>query len=403
MKECLFCKKRKFNTLIDLKSSFVANNLKNEQRKKYSLKVVCCKYCRLFQLDKLLSSKLLFNSNYPYLSSTSKSWLNHSRIYVEKMTKIMKLNKKSKVLEIASNDGYLLNFFKKKGINVLGVEPSKSVALIAKKKGINTIIKFFGLKTALKLSKLNYEADLIVLKNVLAHVPNINDFVSGLPLVLKKNGQITIEFPHVLELIKKNQFDTIYHEHFTYLSITFLVKLFHKHNLKIHDVEKLKTHGGSLRIYVSHLSQKFKTSNRVNKIILEEKNFKLHSNKTFKLFQKRVSETKKNFHTFLNYAKKNRKKILGYAAAAKSITFLSYMNYHDGILKYVIDKNKLKISKKIPGTKIIIKDEKFIKKYKPDYIILFAWNLKKEVFSQLNYIKTWNSKFLTFVPKFKMF
>lgn len=401
MQICMNCKSKKITDVLDLNRSYIANELNYKQNQKHPLRMVFCQNCKLFQLNRRLPKKKLFNKNYPYLSSTSRYWLSHCEQYSKKIIKKLKLNNKSKVIEIASNDGYLLKFFKRRKISVLGIEPTSIPATLARKQGINVIKDFFSVKLAKKISN-KHQADLIVLKNVMAHVPDINDFTSGLSFILKKNGTITIEFPHVLNLIKYNFFDTIYHEHYTYLSISFLNNFLKKHKLKIYDVEKIKTHGGSLRIYLTHKFSKIKIKTSVKKILEEEKKFKLEKKITFKLFQSRVKKIISEFKNFLKKCDDSNQLVFGYAAAAKTQTFLSTASYKSGILKKIIDKNKLKIGKKITGTNIIIHNVSEIKKDKPMFIILFAWNLISEIKNQLKFIKKWNGKIVTFIPDFKI-
>jgi 2-polyprenyl-3-methyl-5-hydroxy-6-metoxy-1,4-benzoquinol methylase len=310
------------------------------------------------------------------------------------------LNHSSQIIEIASNDGYLLQFFLKKNIPVLGIEPAKNVAQNAKKKGIPTISKFFGQDTAKSLIKNGKKADLVIANNVLAHVPNLNDFVKGLKILLKPNGTITLEFPHILKLIEKKQFDTIYHEHFSYFSFLIIKKIFLYHNLTIFDVEKLSTHGGSLRIHVKHTEDKTrKITPKINLLIKEEKKANLHKISTYKKFQDDVIEIQQKIQKFFTNTKMKNKIIVGYGAPAKGNTLLNFCKIDIKNIKFTVDKNPYKQGMYLPGTQIPIKKPIKISQIKPDYVLILPWNLKKEIIKELSYVKKWNGKFITLIPK----
>ena len=319
------------------------------------------------------------------------------------MIKKYKINKKNLVIEIASNDGYLLQFFKKRKIPVLGIEPAKNVAKIARKKGIPTITKFFGIETAKEMKEEGFQADFIIGNNVLAHVPKLNDFVAGLKILLKNEGVISLEFPHILKIIQKNQFDTIYHEHFSYFSFHTVKKIFSKHQLTIFDVNEIPTHGGSLRIFVKHKeNKKIRIKNSVSKLIEKEKKFKINKIKTYKKFQPKIENIKKEIEQFFLNAKKDKKKIIGYGAPAKGNTLLNYCKINKEDLVYTVDISPHKQELFLPGTHIEIKNPREIKRTKPDYVLILPWNIKNEIMDQHRYIKKWGGKFVTPIPKVKI-
>ena len=400
--KCRICDTKVNDVFCDLGKSPLANSfIKNKQdfqkEKFYQLKVFFCKNCKLPQLPEHASAKRIFKK-YDYLSSFSNSWLIHSENFANEMIKYSKLGKNSKVCELASNDGYLLQFFKKKKINVLGVEPAKNVAFHAKKLGIKTITDFFSEELSKTIKKKYGTQDLIICNNVLAHVPNIKDFLLGVKNLLSENGIATFEFPHFLNLIKYTQFDTIYHEHFSYLSISCLEKLFKKFKLKIFNVKKIKTHGGSLRLYVNHSNNyKIKISNNVDKIIMNEIKNNLFSIKTFNKFNKKLIMIKNNFINLVNTLKKTKKKIAAYGAAAKGNTFLNYCKINKSMIDFIVDKNPHKHNKFLPGSHIKIHDLKYLIKMKPDYLIILPWNIKKEVMIEVK--KLIKCRFITCIPK----
>jgi 2-polyprenyl-3-methyl-5-hydroxy-6-metoxy-1,4-benzoquinol methylase len=375
--------------------------IKNE--KKNPLHVLICTKCLLVQLEEFESPKNIF-SDYAYFSSYSKTWLNHAEKYAKKMKKRLNLDSNNLVMEIASNDGYLLQYFKKYKIPVLGIEPAKNIAKIAKKKEIPTITKFFSTKLAKELKKSEKQPDLLLGNNVLAHVPKLNDFVEGLKILLKPQGVITLEVPHILKLIEKNQFDTIYHEHFSYFSLITLKKLFSMHKLVIFDIEELKTHGGSLRIFVKHkedISHKEKRS--VKKIIEKEKKFGLTKISTYTNFYVNVNRSKEELMQFLHKAKKDNKTVIGYGAPAKGNTLLNFCKINSELIKYTVDMNPHKQGMFLPGSHILIKKPNEIFKTKPDYVLILPWNLKKEIITQMKDIRKWGGKFVIPVPKVRIY
>jgi SAM-dependent methyltransferase len=383
-------------------NSFVDfENLQNSELL-FPLKINICEDCLLVQAEEYKKNNEIFDDNYLYFSSYSESWLKHSENYVEMITQKLSLSKDSFVIEIASNDGYLLQYFKQKNIPCLGVEPTKNTAKIAQDKGIETITDFFGVEIAKKLSTENRKADLILGNNVLAHTPYINDFVEGIKIALKPEGICTFEFPHILNLINKNQFDTIYHEHFSYFSLYTVTEIFKDHGLEIFDVEELNTHGGSLRVFGKHSSNETNKTETFQKVWNDEKNMNLHKLSGYLNFEEKALKVKKDFIEFLEEKSKQGRKIAAYGAAAKGNTLLNFSEVNNEIIKFVVDKSPYKQGKYLPGSKIPVVDEKMLEIEKPDYIIIFPWNLEEEITKQLSYVRTWNAKFVVAIPKLKI-
>jgi SAM-dependent methyltransferase len=374
----------------------------NRSETYFPLKVFVCEKCWLVQVDELEKASDIFNNEYTYFSSYSTSWLEHCKGYTNSMIDRFGLNDKSFVVEVASNDGYLLQYFKEKNIPVLGVEPTANTAEVAISKGIDTIVDFFG--SSFATNHLNQKADLILGNNVLAHVPDINDFVKGVKVALKPNGVNTFEFPHLLQLINFSQFDTIYHEHFSYLSLINLQSVFEKQGLTIFDVEEIPTHGGSLRIFTKHSEDKTKEiSSAVSKVLELEKAANLDSIEGYKNFQIKVEQIKYDFLQFLISAKLEGKKVVGYGAAAKGNTLLNYCGLKGtDLISFVADASPFKQNKLLPGSRIPVKKPTEIMIEKPDYIIIFPWNIKEEVIEQLSYTKEWGAKFVVVIPKLKV-
>lgn len=396
---CRFCQENLKDIFVDLVNSPVSNSYLtkeqlNEPESFYPLKVFVCQACKLVQIDEYKKSDDIFNNDYAYFSSYSTSWLKHAKNYVELISKKLQLDENSLVTEIASNDGYLLQYFQAKNIPCLGVEPTSNTAKVAIEKGIKVIEDFFGSNLAQQLDK----SDLILGNNVLAHVPDINNFVQGLKIALKENGTITMEFPHLLNIIKENQFDTIYHEHFSYLSFYTVQKIFVKNELKLYNVEKITTHGGSLRIYATHLDSNIATDIKVENLLAEEKSFGLLEMDIYKNFQTKADKVKYDLLQFLLTVKKEHKKVIAYGAAAKGNTLLNYAGVKNDLIEFVVDKAPSKINKYLPASHIPIVDESEIKKLQPDYILILPWNIKDEVMQQLEYAKEWNAKFVVAVP-----
>lgn len=405
-KKCRFCKNTLNRIFVDLGKSPLANSLLRESdfnyEKFYPLCTYLCENCFLVQLEELETPENIF-SEYIYFSSFSTSWLKHAKDYVEMIIPRLSLNEKSLVIEIASNDGYLLQNFTKKNIPILGIEPAQNIAKVAMEKNIPTLTKFFDSQLAKYLIKEGKKADLIIGNNVLAHVPRLNDFVIGLKILLKPNGVITLEFPHLLQLIQKNQFDTIYHEHFSYFSLITAKKIFSFHGLTIFDVEELSTHGGSLRIYMKHSEcNDIAISERVNVLLEKEKQYGLEKVSTYTNFIKNVEEVKKKLQEFFITAKKSGKKIVCYGAAAKGNTLLNYCKIGSNFIDYIVDQNPYKQGLFLPGTHIPIKDPDEIQKTKPDYLVIIPWNLKDEIMEQMKYIRGWGGKFVIPIPEIEI-
>lgn len=405
--KCRFCNSQIKTIFINLGETPLSNSfLKYEDlklsEKKFPLKVLVCEECFLVQIQEFETPNKIF-SEYAYFSSYSKSWLQHAENYVNMISKRNNLGKDNFIIELASNDGYLLQFFKNKGIPVMGIEPAANIAKVAEEKGIKTIIDFFGEKLAKKLVNEGIKADLIIGNNVLAHVPDINDFVKGISILLKNNGTINIEFPHLLQLIKYNQFDTIYHEHFSYFSLHSVKKIFEFNNLKIFDVEEIPTHGGSLRIYAKHkANENFEIKNSVEKLLEKEKDFGLLDLSFYLEFSKKVESAKIKLIDFFYNAKQNKKKIVCYGAAAKGNTLLNYCGIDREYVEYVVDKNSYKQGLYLPGSNLPIKDPQEIKNTKPDFVMILPWNIKEEIMKDISFIRDWGGKFVIPIPEVKI-
>jgi len=405
---CRFCNTNLKHDFVDLgfsppSNSFLKPEQLNQPETYFPLKIMVCEKCFLVQIDEFANHEDIFSNDYVYFSSFSKSWLEHADKYTDLMISKFGFNEKSQVIEIASNDGYLLQYFKKKNIQVLGIEPTANTAAAAKEKGIDSVIDFFGVSLAKKLAAENKHADLLLGNNVLAHVPDINDFVGGMKILLKPSGVITMEFPHLMQLIDKNQFDTIYHEHFSYLSLYSVKQIFEKQGLEIFDVDEIPTHGGSLRIYAKHSEDKTRTvSVNVQSLINKEVAFGLNNINTYTTFQAKAEKVKDDFLEFLIQAKKQGKKVVAYGAAAKGNTLLNFCGIRKDLLHFVVDASPHKQNKYLPGVHIPVLSEDAIKSEKPDYIVILPWNIKDEIINQLSYVKNWNAQFIVAIPHLKV-
>ena len=401
---CRFCKNPLTHEFVDLVNSPPSNSyLRIEQLNEpeifYPLRVFVCEKCFLVQIDEYKKADEIFDEDYAYFSSFSKSWLAHSKKYVEMMCGRFGFDENSQIIEIASNDGYLLQYFQEKKIPVLGIEPTLSTARAAREKGIESLTEFFGTQLANRLVSENRQADLLLGNNVLAHVPDINDFVGGLKIALKANGIITMEFPHVLQLVENNQFDTIYHEHFSYLSLYTTNKIFAAQDFTIFDVEELRTHGGSLRIYAKHSEDETREiSENVENLLKKEKQFGLTRLDYYLDFQTKVDKIKTDLLAFLIEQKRAGKKTAAYGAAAKGNTLLNYCGVKKDLIEFVVDASPHKQGKFLPASHIPVVDENFIGNEKPDFVLILPWNIKDEIYEQLNYIKDWDGKFVVAVP-----
>ena len=404
---CRFCNESLINIFADLGASplsnaFLTKEMLSNLEKIYPLCAYVCDNCFLVQLPEFEKPENIF-SDYAYFSSFSSSWLKHAKDYVDMIIPTLLLDERSLVVEIASNDGYLLQNFTAKKIPVLGIEPAKNIAITAIKKNISTLTEFFNSKLANHLVNEGKTADLIIGNNVLAHVPSLNDFVIGLKILLKSNGVITLELPHLLQLIQNNQFDTIYHEHFSYFSLITLKKIFYFHNLKIFDVEEIHTHGGSLRIFVTHLeNESIGITNKVNLLLEKENEFGLDQISGYSEFNNSLNKIKLQLREFLINAKKESKKVVGYGAAAKGNTLLNFCEIRTDLLEYVVDRSEYKQGLYLPGTHIPIKSPDEIQKTKPDYLVIIPWNLKDEIMEQMKYIRSWGGKFVIPIPEVKI-
>lgn len=401
---CNFCQRPLRRTFVDLGmaplvSSYLQANELHCAEVFYPLHVYVCDGCYLVQLPPAETPENIF-SNYPYFSSVSASWLKHAKTYVDRMLERFKFDAASQVIEIASNDGYLLQYFKEKGVPVLGVEPAANVAASATKAGIPTLVKFFGRRMAEELVREGKRADLLLGNNVLAHVPDINDFVSGMNILLKPDGVITMEFPHLLKLIDENQFDTIFHEHFSYLSYVTVETVFTKHGLTIFDVEELPTHGGSLRIYAGHAAAQEKPpSDRARELKAREIKAGFNRIESYASFQEKARTTKHKLIKFLVEVKQDRRSIVGYGAPGKGCILLNYCGIREDFLDYVVDLSTHKQGLFVPGTHSAIYHPDKIRETKPDYVLILPWNLKNEIMEQMSYIREWGGKFIVPIPE----
>ena len=394
--------------MADLGTSPLANSLISPDRLQmmeptYPLRVYVCDHCFLVQLQEFESPQHLFG-DYSYFSSYSESWLRHCEAYSARMIETLGLTSASKVVEIASNDGYLLQYFARAGIPILGIEPAANIAAVAERKGIPTDVSFFSIATAARLAKAGHCADLIALNNVLAHVPNINDFVAGLRVLLKPQGIVTVEFPHLLNLIQQSQFDTIYHEHFSYLSLCVVEKIFSHHGLTVFDVEELPTHGGSLRIFARHGEELAEPVNaRVLALRSREQQAGLEDLAIYRNFQKQVVDIKLGLLEFLIDAKRIGQRVVGYGAPAKGNTLLNYCGVGPELLEYTVDRSPHKQSHCLPGVRIPIHPPERIFETRPDFVLILPWNLRDEIAEQMRGIRLWNGRFVVPVPKLERF
>ena len=402
---CRFCKAPLTHVFIDLNNSPASNSFLTEEELNepeifYPLKVFICAKCFLVQVDEYKKSDAIFDSNYAYFSSYSTSWLQHAKTYVDMMTERFAFNENSLVIEVASNDGYLLQYFKEKNIPVMGIEPTANTAEVAMAKGIKTVIEFFGAELADHFARdWNVKADLLLGNNVLAHVPDIVDFVLGIKLILKENGVVTMEFPHLMQLVDNNQFDTIYHEHFSYLSFHTVKQIFESQGLKMFDVEEIPTHGGSLRIYATHKENAQQDiSENVNALLQKEYSKGMNTLDYYNNFQQKALKVKLDITDFLIKQKRENKKVAAYGAAAKGNTLLNYCGIKNDLIDFVVDANPHKQNKFLPASHIPVMNEDELKKAKPDFVIILPWNLKTEITAQLNYIQEWGGKFVVAIP-----
>ena len=403
MSNCRFCNSELEHTFVDLgmsplSNSYISPASLQKMEPFYPLHAFVCGQCFLVQLNEFESPENIF-SDYAYFSSYSKSWLEHARKYVEMMVDRFGFNTESQVIEVASNDGYLLQYFKDRDVPVLGIEPAANVAKVATEAGIPTITRFFGVQTATDLSNNGQYGDLILGNNVVAHVPDLNDFVKGLKILLNEKGVITLEFPHLQRLIEDTQFDTIYHEHFSYFSFTTIDRVFTSHGLTLFDVDELHTHGGSLRIYARHSEDNSKpVSDNVSTLVNREIEAGFTEINFYLTFEDKVKKTKRDLLEFLIQARRDNKSIVGYGAAAKGNTLLNYCGIRTDFIDYVVDRSPHKQNHFLPGTHIPIHSPEKVAETKPDYLLILPWNLKEEIMEQMQHVREWGCKFVTFIP-----
>ena len=407
--QCRFCKTELEHVFIDLVNSPASNSFLtleqlNEPETFYPLKVFTCHNCFLVQVDEYKKSDAIFDSNYLYFSSYSTSWLQHAKKYTDMMVERFGYNEDSLVIEVASNDGYLLQYFKEKNIQVMGIEPTANTAEVAMGKGIKTVVDFFGAELADRFANTwEVKADLLLGNNVLAHVPDIVDFVLGMKIILKETGVVTMEFPHLMQLVDNSQFDTIYHEHFSYLSLYTVKQIFESQGLELFDVDEIPTHGGSLRIYAKHMEDESKAiSPKVDALLKKETDKGLNTLAYYDHFQQKALKVKLDLTDFLIQQKRAGKKVGAYGAAAKGNTLLNYCGIKNDLIDFVVDANPHKQDKFLPASHIPVVNEQFLKDAKPDHVIIFPWNLKEEIMGQLSYIKDWGGKFVIPIPELQI-
>jgi len=404
---CMSCGSPLSRVVCDLGLSPISNAfIKPEDTPRgemfYPLKACVCESCWLVQLESSPDSGAHFHEDYVYFSSFSSGWVDHARRYVEAMTARLALSASSRVMELASNDGYLLQFFVQAGIPALGIEPTANTAAAARLKGVETREMFFGRQSAEQLATDGWTVDLLLGNNVLAHVPDINDFVAGMPVVLNPEGVITLEFPHLLNLLAQNQFDTIYHEHYTYLSLIALEPVFARAGLRIFDVEELPTHGGSLRIFVCHTSASHKTAPSVHQMLERERAEGLNKGERFDAFAQAVTQTKRALLRFLIDAGAAGKTVAAYGAAAKGNTLLNYCGIRPDMVAFVADKNPTKQGRLLPGSRIEVLNPEEIIARKPDYLLVLPWNIRHEIIDQMSEIRTWGGQFVVPIPTLEL-
>jgi hypothetical protein len=403
-KSCRFCGAGLQRTFVDLGMSplcetYPASADRNRGEVYYPLHVRVCEKCWLVQLEEYESAEKIF-SDYAYFSSYSDSWLKHCEKYCNAMKMRFGLDQKSFVVEVASNDGYLLQYFVRQDVPVLGIEPAANVAEVAIGKGVPTFVRFFGTQLAKELAEEGRTADLVLGNNVLAQVPDLNDFVEGLKILLKPEGVLTLEFPHLLRLIELNEFDTIYHEHFSYFSLLTTVKLMEAHGLRVFDVEELKSHGGSLRVYACRAESKtHKVEPDLKKVLADEARAQLDRTEGYRAFAAQVEETKFALVEFLLRAAREGKKVAGYGAPGKSATLLHYCGIGKDLIEYTVDRSPYKQGRFLPGNHIPICHPDRIAQTKPDYVVILPWNLKDEIMQQLQFIREWGGRFVVPIPK----
>lgn len=403
--KCRHCNSQLTLPLVDLGSAPPSNAYLSEDALKapekwFPLRVLVCDQCWLVQTEDFTCASELFDAEYAYFSGFSTSWLEHSRRYVDDMVARFELGAGSHVLEVAANDGYLLQYVQARGIPCTGVEPTASTAAAARAKGISIVEEFFGAEMATRLAAQGHQADLTAANNVLAHVPDINDFVSGFARLLKPDGVATFEFPHLQKLIDQNQFDTIYHEHFSYLSLTSVERIFTANGLTVFDVQELPTHGGSLRVFAQRSDTGSRErSNAVDQLLRSESQAGMATPEYYEGFQAKADTVKNALLEFLLGARSQGQIVAGYGAAAKGNTLLNYAGVRPDLVQFVVDRSPSKVGKYMPGSRIPIVEERRLRESKPDYVLILPWNLRDEVLAQLDYVREWGGQFVTAVPE----
>lgn len=402
--ECRFCGHPLSVSFCDLGMAPPSNAFRKPEELQFGeaflpLHAYVCGECHLVQLPEYKRREEIFKDDYAYFSSFSDTWLKHAESYAAYACERFGLNRESLVVEVASNDGYLLRFFGERGIPTLGIEPSANVAEAAGRLGVETLVEFFGKSLAEQLAAKGRYADLLVGNNVLAHVPDINDFVAGLKHILAPTGVITIEFPHLLRLIDGNQFDTIYHEHFSYLSLLAVRRIFEAHGLSIFDVEELPTHGGSLRIFAGHVaSAKARAGERVERLLALERDFGLDRLSTYESFAERARESKRQLLQLMIDIKRSGKRIAAYGAAAKGNTLLNYCGIRSDFIDYVVDRSPHKQGLFLPGIQIPVLHPDSVRETRPDFLLILPWNLRDEIMAQMSHLRSWGGKFIVPIP-----
>lgn len=403
---CRFCGAELTRSFVDLGTSplcqvHVTPERYAEPEPLFPLHAFVCDRCYLVQLDEFVAPESIFgDGEYAYFSSFSDLWLDHAKRYVEAMSERFELDETKRVVEIASNDGYLLQWFVQRNVPVLGIEPAANCAEAAREKGVETVVRFFGRETAAEIRGRYGKADLLLGNNVLAHVPDINDFVAGMKLLLQPDGVLTMEFPHLLQLVEKNQFDTIYHEHFSYLSFTTTREIFAAHGLTLFDVEELPTHGGSLRIFGRHAeNEALSVTGRAEELHQRELDKGMRTPAFYDSFAERVRETKRKLLEFLIEAKRQGKTVVGYGAPGKGNTLLNYCGIRRDFLDYTVDRSPHKQGNFLPGTRIPIYAPEKLFETRPDYILILPWNLEAEIVTSMSGVKEWGAKFVLPIPE----
>ena len=405
--KCRFCETGLSDLFLDLGSAppsnaFLTSSDLGLPESYFPLRLFTCAACHLVQVDEVQNHDALFSSDYVYFSSYSRTWLAHAEAYVETVTTRLGLDQRSLVMEVASNDGYLLQYVKARGIPCIGVEPTASTAAAAREKGIESVERFFGRQFAQEFVASHRTVDLLIGNNVLAHVPDINDFVAGMASMLAAEGVATVEFPHLMQLVARRQFDTVYHEHFSYFSLHTVQRIFAAHGLRIWDVEELPTHGGSLRLWTSREGSSHQQTPAVAALLAREATAGMAEMDYYRGFQPLADSIKNDFLAFLLDCKRDGKRVAGYGAAAKGNTLLNYAGVKPDLLPFVVDVSPHKQGLYLPGSHIPVVLETRIRDWKPDFVVILPWNLRQEVTGQLDYIREWGGRFVTAVPSLEI-